>query len=45
VAAWRYELGHRPSIANNPHVPDMAPPGQVRAPVIDEEDDADTAGR
>jgi DHA1 family tetracycline resistance protein-like MFS transporter len=45
IAAWRYELGHRPSIANKPHVPDMAPPGQVRPPPLDEEDDPDTSRR
>jgi DHA1 family tetracycline resistance protein-like MFS transporter len=45
VAAWRYELGHRPSIANHPHVPDMPPPGQVRVPPIDEEDDVDPPRR
>jgi len=39
VAAWRFELSHRPSIANKPIVPDMAPPGQIRVPPID--DDAD----
>jgi DHA1 family tetracycline resistance protein-like MFS transporter len=39
VAAWRFELGHRPSIANRPHVPDMAPPGQIRVPPIDEDAD------
>jgi DHA1 family tetracycline resistance protein-like MFS transporter len=42
IAAWRFELGHRPSIANKPHVPDMPPPGQIRVPPIDEDaDDAD----
>ncbi len=45
IAAWRYELGHRPSIANHPHVPDMPPPGQVRVPPIDEEDDVDPPRR
>ncbi len=39
VAAWRFELGHRPSIANRPHVPDMPPPGQIRVPPIDEDAD------
>ncbi|MEO9297417.1 TCR/Tet family MFS transporter [Devosia alba] len=42
VAAWRFELGHRPSIANKPQVPDMAPPGQIRVPPLDEDDDDDT---
>lgn len=39
VAAWRFELSHRPSIANRPHVPDMPPPGQIRVPPIDEDAD------
>ncbi len=39
VAAWRFELGHRPSVANRPHVPDMPPPGQIRVPPIDEDAD------
>lgn len=46
VAAWRFELGHRPSIANRPHVPDMPPPGQIRVPPIEEDadnPDADTS--
>ncbi len=38
-ASFRFELGHRPSIANRPHVPDMAPPGQIRVPPIDEDAD------
>lgn len=38
-AAWRFELGHRPSIANRPQVPDMPPPGQIRVPPIDEDAD------
>lgn len=42
VAAWRFELGHRPSIANKPQVPDMAPPGQIRVPPLDEDDEDDT---
>lgn len=45
MATWRFELGHRPSIANHPHAPDMPPPGQVRVPPIDEEDDADPPSR
>ncbi|WP_052726367.1 TCR/Tet family MFS transporter [Devosia epidermidihirudinis] len=43
VAAWRFELSHRPSIANKPVVPDMAPPGQIRVPPIDEDDDEPNA--
>src|SRR5690606_1629246 len=42
VAAWRFELSHRPSIANKPIVPEMAPPGQIRVPPIDEDDDANS---
>jgi DHA1 family tetracycline resistance protein-like MFS transporter len=38
TAAWRFELGHRPSIANKPIIPDMAPPGQIRVPPMDEDD-------
>ncbi|MBF0680218.1 MAG: TCR/Tet family MFS transporter [Devosia sp.] len=38
--AWRFELGRRPSIADHPHTPEMAPPGQVRVPPL--EDDPDT---
>ncbi|WP_084620126.1 TCR/Tet family MFS transporter [Devosia chinhatensis] len=37
-AAWRFELGHRPSIADHPHAPEMAPPGQVRTPPIDDDE-------
>jgi DHA1 family tetracycline resistance protein-like MFS transporter len=38
-AAFKYDLGKRPSIANRPVVPDMAPPGQIRVPPIDEDPD------
>lgn len=39
-AAWRFELGRRPSIADHPHAPEMAPPGQVRvAPLESDPDD------
>ncbi len=38
IAAWRFELGHRPSVANHPHVPEMAPPGQVRVPPLEDDD-------
>ncbi|GLQ09126.1 tetracycline resistance MFS efflux pump [Devosia yakushimensis] len=38
TASWRFELRHRPSIANKPIIPDMAPPGQIRVPPIDEDD-------
>jgi DHA1 family tetracycline resistance protein-like MFS transporter len=40
IAAWRFELSHRPSIADHPHVPDTPRPGQVRiAPIEDDPDD------
>jgi DHA1 family tetracycline resistance protein-like MFS transporter len=39
IAAWRFELGRRPSIADHPHAPEVPPPGQVRiAPLEDEHD-------
>jgi Arabinose efflux permease len=38
-AAWRFELGRRPSIADHPHVPETPPPGQVRIAPIEEDDD------
>ncbi|MBD8064369.1 MFS transporter [Devosia sp. PTR5] len=40
IAAWRYELGRRPSVADHPHAPEIPPPGQVRvAPIEDDPDD------
>ncbi|HEY8575582.1 MAG TPA: TCR/Tet family MFS transporter [Devosia sp.] len=39
IAAWRFELGHRPSVADHPHTPETPPPGQVRIAPIDDEDD------
>jgi DHA1 family tetracycline resistance protein-like MFS transporter len=37
IAAWKFELSHRPSVADHPHVPDLPPPGQLRvAPIEDE---------
>ena len=30
IAAWRFELSHRPSVADHPHVPGTPAPGQVR---------------
>jgi len=46
IAAWRFELGRRPSIADHPHAPEMPPPGQVRvAPLEDDDDDNDPSGR
>ena len=45
MAAFRFELSHRPSVADHPHRPDMPPPGQVRVPPIEEDDDADPPRR
>ncbi|QDZ10626.1 TCR/Tet family MFS transporter [Devosia ginsengisoli] len=39
VAAWRFELGRRPSVADHPHVPETPPPGQVRIAPIEEDAD------
>ena len=40
IAAWRFELGHRPSVADHPHVPETPRPGQLRvAPIEDDEPD------
>jgi DHA1 family tetracycline resistance protein-like MFS transporter len=39
LAAWRFELGHRPSLADHPHVPETPAPGQVRIAPIDDDDD------
>ena len=42
VASWRFELSHRPSVADHPHVPDIPAPGQVRvAPIDDDKNDDD----
>jgi DHA1 family tetracycline resistance protein-like MFS transporter len=30
--ALRFDLGHKPSVATHPHVPEMAPPGQIHVP-------------
>jgi len=35
VAAWRFDLGNRPSIADHPQVPEVPPPGQVRIAPLD----------
>jgi DHA1 family tetracycline resistance protein-like MFS transporter len=37
-AAIRFDLRHRPSIADRPHPPDIAPPGQLRSPPLEETD-------
>lgn len=39
--AWRFELGRRPSIADNPQAPEMPPPGQVRIAPLEDEPDSD----
>jgi DHA1 family tetracycline resistance protein-like MFS transporter len=40
IAAWKFELTHRPSIADHPVAPDLPPPGQLRvAPIEDDPDD------
>lgn len=38
VIALRFDLGHKPSVAANPKVPEMAPPGQMHIPNPDKED-------
>lgn len=35
--ALRFDLGHKPSVATHPKVPEMAPPGQIHMPKPDEE--------
>ncbi len=35
--AIRFDLRYRPSIADRPHPPDIAPPGQLRAPPVEED--------
>jgi DHA1 family tetracycline resistance protein-like MFS transporter len=45
IAAWRFELTHRPSVADHPHVPDLPPPGQLRVAPIEDEDDHQTRNR
>ncbi|UJW86460.1 TCR/Tet family MFS transporter [Devosia sp. SL43] len=40
-ASWRFELGRRPSVADHPHAPEMAPPGQVRVPPLENDEDSD----
>ncbi|HEV7292813.1 TCR/Tet family MFS transporter [Devosia sp. RR2S18] len=44
VAAWRFELGHRPSLADHPNPPELAPPGRVRPPPHEDEE-GDLRGR
>jgi DHA1 family tetracycline resistance protein-like MFS transporter len=40
VVSVRFELTRRPSVADHPQVPDMAPPGQVRIPPIEDDPDS-----
>tara|TARA_R110002020_G_scaffold10961_15_gene41622 strand:+ start:978 stop:2288 length:1311 start_codon:yes stop_codon:yes gene_type:complete len=41
LAAWRFELSHRPSLADHPHAPETPPPGQVRTAPLDDQPDND----
>ncbi|WP_338719557.1 TCR/Tet family MFS transporter [Devosia sp. XK-2] len=41
IAAWRFELGRRPSVADHPHAPEIPPPGQVRVAPLEGDDDLD----
>ena len=45
VAAWRFELGRRPSVADHPHVPETPHPGQVRIAPIEDDPDSDPPRR
>jgi DHA1 family tetracycline resistance protein-like MFS transporter len=38
IAAWRFELGRRPSVADHPHAPEIPPPGQVRVAPLEGDD-------
>jgi DHA1 family tetracycline resistance protein-like MFS transporter len=38
IVAFRFDLGHRPSVATNPVVPEMSPPGQIHIPNPEKED-------
>lgn len=37
IAALRFDLGRRPSIADHPHAPEVPPPGQVRVAPLDDD--------
>lgn len=37
--AFRFDLGHKPSVAASPKVPEMSPPGQMHVPNPSKEDD------
>ncbi|HHY48901.1 MAG TPA: TCR/Tet family MFS transporter [Alphaproteobacteria bacterium] len=39
LAAWRFDLMHRPPVAKKPHHPDLAPPGQQATPPHDDDVD------
>jgi DHA1 family tetracycline resistance protein-like MFS transporter len=39
--ALRFDLGHKPSVAEHPHVPEMAPPGQIHVPKPSKQDEED----
>jgi DHA1 family tetracycline resistance protein-like MFS transporter len=45
LAAWRFELRTRPSIADHPHTPEMAPPGQVRVAPLEDDGDSNNSTR
>jgi DHA1 family tetracycline resistance protein-like MFS transporter len=45
LAAWRFELRTRPSIADHPHTPEMAPPGQVRVAPLEDNGDNNNSSR
>ena len=36
--AFRHDVTHKPSLAVDPHVPSMAPPGQIKIPTPEEEE-------
>ncbi|RYE10351.1 MAG: MFS transporter [Hyphomicrobiales bacterium] len=38
VVALRFDLGHKPSVAAHPKVPEMSPPGQMHIPNPEKED-------
>ena len=45
MAAWRFELSHRPSLADHPQVPETPRPGQVRIPPIEDDTETDANPR
>ena len=40
--AFRFDLGHKPSVAAHPKVPEMTPPGQLNVPRLDKNGDEDS---